>query len=140
MILQHVALTCSSEEKADKFYQDLLGLQKSEPKIIPPALSKALFDINSELKIINYLDENLHFEIFFSDQNSGLAAFLGTNLLLFIIATQIYGDLFVLLLLGCFLGFADAIAQVILQGGKPRPVVSTREQYINNRSTSMPRY
>ena len=73
MILQHVALTCSSEEKADKFYQDLLGLQKSEPKIIPPALSKALFDIDSELKIINYQDENLHFEIFFSDQNSGAA-------------------------------------------------------------------
>jgi len=71
MILQHVALTCSSEEKADKFYQDLLGLQKSEPKIIPPALSKALFDLNSELKIINYLDENLHFEIFFFDQTSG---------------------------------------------------------------------
>ena len=71
MILQHVALTSSSEEKSDKFYQDLLGLQKSEPKTIPPTLSKALFDINSELKIINYLDENLHFEIFFSDQNSG---------------------------------------------------------------------
>ena len=71
MILRHVALTCSSEEKSDKFYQDLLGLQKSEPKTIPPALSHALFDINSELKIINYQDENLHFEIFFSDQNSG---------------------------------------------------------------------
>jgi catechol 2,3-dioxygenase-like lactoylglutathione lyase family enzyme len=64
-----VALTCSSEEKSDKFYQDLLGLQKSEPKTIPPALSQSLFDINSELKIINYLNENLHFEIFFSEQN-----------------------------------------------------------------------
>ena len=71
MILRHVALTCSSEEKSDKFYQDLLGLQKSEPKTIPPALSQALFEINSELKIINYRDKNLHFEIFFSNQNSG---------------------------------------------------------------------
>jgi catechol 2,3-dioxygenase-like lactoylglutathione lyase family enzyme len=71
MLLRHVALTCSSEEKSDKFYQDLLGLQKSEPKTIPPSLSKALFDINSELKIINYRDENLHFEIFFSDQKIG---------------------------------------------------------------------
>ena len=71
MILRHVALACSSEEKSDKFYQDLLGLQKSEPKTIPAALSQALFDINSELKIINYLDENLFFEIFVSDRNSG---------------------------------------------------------------------
>jgi catechol 2,3-dioxygenase-like lactoylglutathione lyase family enzyme len=65
MILRHLALTCSSEEKSDKFYKSLLGLQKSAPKTIPPALSKALFDINSELKIINYRNEYLHFEIFF---------------------------------------------------------------------------
>ena len=64
MILRHLALTCSSEEKSDKFYKSLLGLQKSEPKTIPPALSRALFDINSELKIINYLNDDLHFEIF----------------------------------------------------------------------------
>ena len=73
MILRHIALTCSSEEKSDKFYKSLLGLHKSEPKTIPPALSKALFDINSELKIINYLNEYLHFEIFFiSDTNSSV--------------------------------------------------------------------
>ena len=70
MILRHVALTSSSEEKSDKFYQALLGLKKSKPKTIPPAFSKALFDINSELKIINYLDENLHFEIFFTSHNN----------------------------------------------------------------------
>jgi len=64
MILRHVALTSSSEKKSDKFYQTLLGLQKSEPKTLPLTLSKAIFDINSELKIINYLDEYLHFEIF----------------------------------------------------------------------------
>ena len=70
MILRHVALTSSSEEKSDNFYQALLGLKKSKPKTIPPALSKALFDINSELKIINYLDENLHFEIFVTSHNN----------------------------------------------------------------------
>ena len=69
MILRHVALTCSSEEKSDKFYKSLLGLQKSEPKTISPALSKALFDVDSELKIINYHNEYLHFEMFFTDQN-----------------------------------------------------------------------
>ena len=66
MILRHVALTCSAEEKTDKFYKNLLGLKKSAPKTIPASLSKALFDINSELKIINYRNESLHFEIFFA--------------------------------------------------------------------------
>jgi len=70
MILRHVALTCSSEEKSDKFYNSLLGLQKSAPKTIPAALSKTLFDINSELTIINYLNEYLHFEIFLTSHNN----------------------------------------------------------------------
>ena len=69
MILRHIALTCSSEKISDKFYKNLLGLQKSDPKTIPPSLSKALFDINSELKIINYLDDFLHFEIFITRHN-----------------------------------------------------------------------
>ena len=73
MILRHVALTCSSEKKADKFYKSLLGLQKSEPKTIPSDLSKALFDINSELKIINYQNEYLHFEIFLTRQDNSSA-------------------------------------------------------------------
>jgi catechol 2,3-dioxygenase-like lactoylglutathione lyase family enzyme len=64
MILKHLALTCSSEENSDKFYQSLLGLKKSAPKTIPPSLSKALFDIDAELKIINYHNDCLHFEIF----------------------------------------------------------------------------
>ena len=71
MILRHVALTCSSEEKSDKFYKDLLGLKKSEPKTIPPTLAKSLFDIDAELKIINYRNENLHFEIFLTRHNHG---------------------------------------------------------------------
>lgn len=64
MILRHVALTCSSEKKSDRFYKDLLGLQKSEPKILPVALSRAIFNIDAELVMINYQDEKAHFEIF----------------------------------------------------------------------------
>ena len=90
MLLRHIALTCSSEEKSDKFYKSLLGLKKSEPKTIPADLSKALFDIDSELIIINYQDDFHHIEIFITRHNhsgirriehvclevDGLAAFL----------------------------------------------------------------
>ncbi len=64
MLLKHVGLTCSTEDKADKFYQDLLGLSKSEPKTLPSDLSKAIFNLEAELQIINYMDEKLHFEVF----------------------------------------------------------------------------
>jgi catechol 2,3-dioxygenase-like lactoylglutathione lyase family enzyme len=64
MLLRHAALTSNSEKNSDKFFKNLLGLEKSEPKTLPRALSKAIFGIDSELQIINYLDEYVHFEIF----------------------------------------------------------------------------
>ena len=68
MLLRHVGLTCSSEENSDRFYRDLLGLEKSGPKTLPTELSRAIFDIDAELPIINYMDNNVHFEIFISGQ------------------------------------------------------------------------
>jgi len=64
MLLRHVALTCSSEKKSDRFYKNLFGLEKSGPKILPTALSIAIFNLDSELMMINYRDEHVHFEIF----------------------------------------------------------------------------
>ena len=70
MILRHVALTCSSEKKSDRFYKDLLGLEKTEPKILPRSLSKAIFNFDSELLMINYRGEQVHFEIFITGQSA----------------------------------------------------------------------
>jgi catechol 2,3-dioxygenase-like lactoylglutathione lyase family enzyme len=71
MHFKHVALACSSEEKSDTFYADLLGLTKSEPKTLPCELSKAIFNIDTELLMINYQDENAHFEIFITGPHQG---------------------------------------------------------------------
>jgi catechol 2,3-dioxygenase-like lactoylglutathione lyase family enzyme len=67
MQLIHIALVSSTEEKADRFYRDVLGLKKVNEKTIPAALSNQLFKVNSELKIVNYANDNVHFEIFISD-------------------------------------------------------------------------
>ncbi len=69
MILRHIGLTCGSEENSDKFYKDLLGLVKSEPKKLPASLSKSIFNLDAELVMINYLNEDLHFEIFITDRS-----------------------------------------------------------------------
>ena len=68
MLLKHIGLTCRSEENADKFYRDLLGLKKSEPKALSSDLSRAIFNFDAQLLLINYMDENIHFEIFVADQ------------------------------------------------------------------------
>ena len=67
MNLQHVALTCSSEKNADNFYGKLLGLEKSAPKTLPSSLSKAIFNIESDLTMVNYMNESVRFEIFIYD-------------------------------------------------------------------------
>ena len=64
MNIKHVALTAGSEQKADAFYADLLGLTKAEPKTLPLELSQTIFNVDRELVMINYRDEKLHFEIF----------------------------------------------------------------------------
>jgi len=66
MRLKHVALVCSSEKRCDTFYKNLLGLKKTGTKNIPSTLSKQIFNIDSEYKIINYANNYVHFEIFIS--------------------------------------------------------------------------
>jgi catechol 2,3-dioxygenase-like lactoylglutathione lyase family enzyme len=68
MLLKHVALVCSSEEKSDKFYEGLLGLKKVRTKIIPSTLSKQIFNLDSQLQIIDYALKKIHFEVFISPQ------------------------------------------------------------------------
>ncbi|MGB5749839.1 MAG: VOC family protein [Desulfobacterales bacterium] len=72
MYLKHVALTSSSGKKADAFYGNLLGLTKSEPKTLPFELSKAIFNLDTEMVMINYFNENVHFEIFIAGHNGGV--------------------------------------------------------------------
>ncbi len=67
MQLKHVARVSSSEEKSDRFYINLLGLNKVGSKTLPSTLSKQIFNLGAELKIIDYSDDNIHFEIFIDD-------------------------------------------------------------------------
>jgi catechol 2,3-dioxygenase-like lactoylglutathione lyase family enzyme len=67
MRLKHVALVCDSEENSDKFYEGLLGLEKQSSKILSKTLSKQIFNIEAEYKIIDYLTGDLHVEIFIRD-------------------------------------------------------------------------
>ena len=64
MKLLHVGLAASSQERADRFYADLLGLEKAEPKTLPAEIGRALFGVDHELTILNYTGPAAHFEVF----------------------------------------------------------------------------
>jgi catechol 2,3-dioxygenase-like lactoylglutathione lyase family enzyme len=66
--LKHVALICGSEDESDKFYGQLLGLKKVRSKILSSELSSQLFNVEQEFRIIDYQNENMHFEIFVGHQ------------------------------------------------------------------------
>ena len=67
MRLLHVGLACRYEADSDRFYRDLLGLSKQEPKTLPRSLANAIFAVDRELTMINYVSDDVRFEIFITD-------------------------------------------------------------------------
>ncbi|MFP4040568.1 MAG: VOC family protein [Desulfosudaceae bacterium] len=67
MDLRHIALVCRSEESSDRFYRDLLGLEKQPAKQVPADLMNDIFGLAIEATIINYAGHDLWFEIFIVD-------------------------------------------------------------------------
>ena len=70
MILKHVALAASSEKNSDEFYGSLLGLKKRDSKMLSASLSKQIFKVDAESRIVNYASDRIHFEIFINNKNS----------------------------------------------------------------------
>ncbi|MEW6080000.1 MAG: VOC family protein [Thermodesulfobacteriota bacterium] len=65
MQLHHIALASSSEKKSDRFYRDLLGLEKKDVRMVPAEKMSQIFNISEEARLINYSGNNgLLFEIF----------------------------------------------------------------------------
>ncbi|MBU2515632.1 VOC family protein [bacterium] len=77
MNLNHIALVCSSEAKADRFFLACLNLEKTASKILPAELSEKVFNRKEELKILYYGNDLLSFEVFISSQKDLVENSLG---------------------------------------------------------------
>ncbi len=64
MRIGHVALVSGSEEKANRFFKETLGLKELRSTVIPANLSKSLFGIDRQLKVIDFGNEEMKFEVF----------------------------------------------------------------------------
>jgi len=64
MRLHHVAVVCSSRENADRFYGNILGLQKIKASSLSQDFTEALFHIARECAVVLYGNENMMIEVF----------------------------------------------------------------------------
>jgi catechol 2,3-dioxygenase-like lactoylglutathione lyase family enzyme len=77
MQLKHIALVSSSEDRAYRFYGAALGLKKISEKTIPAGLCDQIFNLNAELKIVNYANDEIQFEIFIAGKGNPEAGRIG---------------------------------------------------------------
>jgi catechol 2,3-dioxygenase-like lactoylglutathione lyase family enzyme len=64
MKLHHVAVVCASQENADRFYGEGLGLEKIKTQTLGTNLSEQIFGISSECGMILYGRKDLAIEVF----------------------------------------------------------------------------
>ncbi|MDX1799269.1 MAG: hypothetical protein R3255_11520 [Candidatus Lokiarchaeia archaeon] len=67
---EHMAVGYNSEEEADKFFVDLLGLNKIRSKSVPYDLMEKFFGINQEQKFVVYGKDDFNFEVFITNDMS----------------------------------------------------------------------
>ena len=72
MELNHIALTCTSEKNAGKFYGGILGLKKMRSFSIPENLTKQLFGLNKESRVLTYSNGDFSVELFLADKNEAI--------------------------------------------------------------------
>jgi len=68
MRLNHVALVCGSEQNADVFYKDVLGLIKIKSFVISRDLAHRIFGIEREHRVLVYGNDRFTAEIFLAAQ------------------------------------------------------------------------
>lgn len=70
MKIEHVAIGYNSEEEADKFFIDLLGLKKIRSKSVSIDLMQSFFGVKKETKFVIYGDKDSSFEVFITNDDS----------------------------------------------------------------------
>lgn len=69
MRLNHVALVCGSEQNADVFYKDVLGLRKIKSFLLSNDLARQIFGIDREYRVVVYGNDRFTAEVFIDDRS-----------------------------------------------------------------------
>ena len=61
--IEHIAISSNSIEDSDKFFVDLLGLNKTKSFLVNSDLMKAFFSVNKEHSFVRYENKNMSVEV-----------------------------------------------------------------------------
>jgi len=64
MKLHHIGIACRSSLAGDRFYRDLLGLEKKRERTVPARTIRDIFNVDREAQIIDYGNEKMFLEVF----------------------------------------------------------------------------
>ncbi len=67
MKIDHVAVGSNSEQDADKFFIELLGLKKTRSFTVSADLMEKFFGVKNEQLIVRYGNSSLSFEVFITN-------------------------------------------------------------------------
>jgi len=68
MRLHHVGLVCSSQERADRFYEGILGLAKIKTAELPEEITERIFHSAQRCLMIFYEQDGLAVEVFVPEE------------------------------------------------------------------------
>jgi catechol 2,3-dioxygenase-like lactoylglutathione lyase family enzyme len=71
MKLNHVALVCSSEQRADDFYAGVLELRRIRSFVLSRELARQIFEIDDECRVLVYGDSRFTAEVFLATPAPG---------------------------------------------------------------------
>ncbi|MFW9948776.1 MAG: VOC family protein [Candidatus Thorarchaeota archaeon] len=72
MYIEHIAITSNSEQDSDKFFCELLGLEKVREFIVSADLMELFFNIKKDQKVIRYENNQINLEVFINNDQSGI--------------------------------------------------------------------
>lgn len=70
MKVNHFAIASNSEEDSDKFFKDLLKLEKVRDFTVPANLMKKFFEVDRDQKIIRYEEGEMAAEVFITEDET----------------------------------------------------------------------
>ncbi len=68
----HIALQYRDKCDAETFFCKILGLNKEKEFTLPASLADSVFSIDRDVDIIVYSNEDVRFEIFFTEENANV--------------------------------------------------------------------
>ena len=70
MKIDHIAVSSNSEEKAENFFNKLLGLKQIKSFMVSDDLMEQFFGVRKEQKIVRYGNDEVSVEVFITDENN----------------------------------------------------------------------